>query len=177
MEKDTVNFASLHLETWVNQCRSSLFKPPINNKVIWKDREFIVMLVGGPNEREDYHINEGEEFFYQIEGNITLRLMKKTGPFDLQIKQGDIFLLPPRVPHSPKRPARSIGMVVERKRREGEKDGFVWYCAECHHPLYSKKIFLDDIETDLPKVFEAFYRNKAHHVCKKCGSLFKKTHS
>ncbi len=132
------------------------------------------MAVGGPNKRKDYHINEGVEFFYQIEGDMIPRVMKKTGPLDLSIKEGDIFLLPPLVPHSPQRPDQSIGIVIERKRRKGEKDGFAWYCSHCHYPLYSEKIVLNNIETDLPKVFKRFNENKAYHTCKKCGSIDQK---
>ena len=171
-----MELTSLNLKNWVNQKRPFL-KPPINNKMIWKDREFIVMIVGGPNQREDYHINEGEEFFYQIEGDIVLRIMQDESPCDLPIKEGEIFLLPPSIPHSPQRPAKSIGMVIERKRREGEKDGFAWYCLKCHHPLYLKHIELKNIEKDLPLVFEGFYKHKSHHVCKKCGTLYQKRES
>ena len=95
------------------------------------DREFIVMVIGGPNARTDYHVNQGEEFFYQVEGNIVLKVIDDGKPVDIPIKEGEIFLLPGGVPHSPQRPAGSIGLVVERRRKPGELDAFHWYCQGC----------------------------------------------
>ena len=159
----------LNLTQWIHNNEINL-KPPVNNKVIWKNREFIVMAIGGPNERKDYHMNEGEEFFYQLKGDIILRIMGEKGPYDLPIKEGEIFLLPPLIPHSPQRPSQSLGLVIERKRREKEKDGFLWYCKKCHNKLYEEFITLRNIEKDLPKVFENFYSNTSHHTCKKCNA-------
>lgn len=165
--------SSLNLKKWIDENRT-LLKPPVNNKVIWKNRELIVMMVGGPNHREDFHINEGEEFFYQLKGQMTLRIMEPSGWRDIAIKEEEVFLLPPMIPHSPRRPAHSIGMVVERKRREGEKDGFIWYCDKCHTPLYQESLILKNIETQLPEIFSNFYNHPEYHACKKCGYVHHK---
>ncbi len=108
-------YSPIRLQNWIEEHRH-LLKPPVGNKLIWEDREFIVMAVGGPNRRTDFHVNEGEEFFYQIEGDITLQIMREGKPFNIAIGQGEIYLLPRKVPHSPQRPANTVGLVVERKR-------------------------------------------------------------
>src|SRR5439155_18036645 len=106
-----------NLKAWIDENRS-LLKPPVGNKMVWKDSEIQVMIVGGPNRRKDYHVDPGEEFFYQIEGDMTLRIMDEGKPRDIPIREGEIFLLPPRVPHSPQRGANTVGMVIERQREE-----------------------------------------------------------
>lgn len=161
---------AFNFKSWINKHRH-LLKPPVGNQVVWKDTEFIIMVVGGPNARKDYHFNEGEEFFYQLEGNITLKLMENGKPRDVKIKQGDIFLLPPRTPHSPQRPAKTVGLVVERKRKAGELDGFMWFCEKCHAKMYEEFMPLSDIVAQLPQVFDRYYGNLANCTCKNCGSV------
>ena len=137
--------------------------------MIWRDHEFICMVVGGPNSRTDYHINQGEEFFHQIEGDMVLKIIEQNVPVDISIREGDIFLLPPGVPHSPRRPAGSVGLVIERERRLGEKDSFLWLCESCGHKLYEESIELKNIEIDLPPVFNRFYSDVKNTSCQKCG--------
>ena len=144
-------------------------KPPVNNKVVYQDTEFIVMVVGGPNARKDYHFNESEEFFYQLEGDIMVKIQDEGKAVEHQIKEGDIFLLPPRVPHSPIRGANTIGLVMERKRRENEKDGLLWFCEKCNNKLYEEYFKLTNIMTQFQEVFDRFYGSKENRTCKKCG--------
>jgi 3-hydroxyanthranilate 3,4-dioxygenase len=127
-------------------------------------------VVGGPNARTDFHVDEGEEFFYQLEGDITLRVMEDGKRRDIPIRAGDIFLLPPRVPHSPQRPPGTVGLVIERKRTAQELDGFVWYCEKCGNKLYEEFFHLDNIVTQLPPVFDRFYSSEANLTCKSCGT-------
>ena len=129
----------LNFNNWIDEHRH-LLKPPVGNQVVYKDTEFIIMVVGGPNIRKDYHINKGEEFFYHLEGDILLRIREKGKPKDISINEGEIFLLPPNLPHSPQRFENTIGLVVERKRHADELDSFQWYCDECHAVLYNKSI-------------------------------------
>lgn len=159
---------TLNFKKWIDEHRH-LLKPPVGNQQIWQDREFMVTVVGGPNSRTDYHVNEGEEFFYQLEGNIVLKVYDEGKFSDLHINEGEIFLLPPNVPHSPQRPAGTVGLVIERKRREGELDGFIWYCPHCQIEMHKEFIPLQDIVKDLPPVFERFYGNSERSTCKKCG--------
>jgi 3-hydroxyanthranilate 3,4-dioxygenase len=158
----------LNFKKWIEEHRH-LLKPPVGNQLVWQDRDFIVMVVGGPNSRTDFHIDESEEFFYQVEGDITLRVMEDGKPQDIPIREGEIFLLPPRVPHSPQRSAGTVGLVIERKRREGELDGFVWFCPQCNHKLYDEFLQVTNIVTQLPPIFERFYGNPEHCTCKQCG--------
>jgi 3-hydroxyanthranilate 3,4-dioxygenase len=163
------HLAPINFKQWIDDHRT-LLKPPVGNQQVWEDTEFIVTVVGGPNARTDYHIDEGEEFFYQLEGDIVLRVMEDGKRRDLPIRAGDIFLLPPLVPHSPQRPAGTVGLVIERKRTPAELDGFVWYCEKCGEKLYEEFFHLSNIVTQLPPVFERFYANEANVTCKRCGT-------
>lgn len=161
-------FQTINFKKWIDENRQYL-KPPVGNKLVWKDRDFIVMVIGGPNTRTDYHINGGEEFFYQLEGDMTLKVIDEGKPVDLSIKEGEIFLLPPSVPHSPRRPAGTIGLVIERQRLEGELDGLSWYCESCGEKLYEEKFQLVNIETQFNAVFDRFYDTAEYSTCKACG--------
>lgn len=157
-----------NFKKWIDENRH-LLKPPVNNKVVYKDTEFIVMVVGGPNSRKDYHFNESEEFFYQLEGDVTVQIQENGKAVDVPIKEGDIFLLPPKVPHNPKRPVNTIGLVMERRRREGEKDGLMWFCEKCNAKLYEEYFALTDITSQFQSVFSKFYNSKDLRTCKSCG--------
>lgn len=159
----------IDLKAWIEEHRH-LLKPPVGNKCI-HDSDFIVMIVGGPNARTDFHYDEGPEFFHQLEGEMTLRVQEDGKVRDIPIRAGEIFLLPPRVPHSPQRSAGGIGLVIERRRLPHEKDGLMWYCQQCNHLLYEEYFPLANIETDLPPVFERFYRSPQHRTCPACGSV------
>ena len=159
---------------WIKENRH-LLKPPVGNQVVYSDNDdFIVMVVGGPNSRKDFHYNETEEFFYQLEGDITLRIMEDDKPVDIPIKEGEIFLLPRRVPHSPQRPANTVGLVMEIKRNHGEKDGFMWFCDNCSSKLYEEYFELTDIVTQLPPIMNKFYSSTDLHTCKSCGTIMRK---
>lgn len=163
-----------NFKKWIDDNRH-LLKPPVGNKQVYLDNEdFIVMVVGGPNSRKDYHYNEGEEFFYQIEGDIVLKIIEDGKPVDVQIKEGEIFLLPPKVPHSPRRPANTIGLVIERYRKEGERDGFIWHCENCGEKLYEEYADVTDIVNQLPPIMERFWSNPEHTTCKNCGTVMQK---
>ena len=155
---------------WIDRHRERL-RPPVGNQQVFEDSGFIVMVVGGPNARDDYHIDEGEEFFYQLEGDMVLRTIQDGQRVDLPIREGEILLLPPRVPHSPQRSANSVGLVVERARRPDELDGFQWYCDQCDHLLHEETLHVSDIVAQLPPVFERFYGNPAHRTCPRCGTV------
>jgi 3-hydroxyanthranilate 3,4-dioxygenase len=159
-----------NLRRWIDDNRH-LLKPPVGNKQVYTDSEFIVMVVGGPNSRKDFHVDPGEEFFYQLEGAITLATMQDGRRVDLEIREGDIFLLPPNMPHSPRRPADTVGLVIERVRRAGERDGFQWYCESCHTKLYEEFVEITNIETQLPPIFERFFGDPAHLTCPRCGTV------
>jgi 3-hydroxyanthranilate 3,4-dioxygenase len=161
-------------KSWINENRH-LLKPPVGNQVVYADnRDFIVMVVGGPNNRKDYHFNETEEFFYQLEGDITLRIIEDGEVVEMPICEGEIFLLPPKVPHSPQRPANTVGLVMEIKRNHGEKDGFMWFCDNCHEKLYEEYFYLTDIVKQLPPIMEKFYSSTENRTCNNCGSIMEK---
>lgn len=163
-----------NFQKWIDEHRH-LLKPPIGNQQVYKGNDdFIIMVVGGPNTRKDFHYNEGEEFFYQLEGEITLKVVEGGKPVDLKIKAGEIFLLPPRTPHSPRRPANSIGLVIERNRKPGEIDGFLWYCEKCGNKLYEEYAQITDIVKQLPPIMESFYSSEERRTCKACGTVMEK---
>lgn len=165
------SLSPLNFKKWIEENRE-LLKPPVGNKMVWEDRDFIVMVVGGPNTRDDFHYNEGEEFFYQVEGDINLRILNSQGKFeDIPIKEGEIFLLPARVPHSPQRAANTVGLVIERRRRSEERDGLSWYCRQCSSKLYETFFHLQNIEVQLKEAFDIYYGNTDNYTCNNCGAI------
>lgn len=136
---------------------------------MYPEGDAIVMVVGGPNARKDFHINETPEFFYQIEGDVEVEIYQDGKRKAIPIREGDVFLLPANVPHSPKRPANTIGLVLEQKREASQKDGFLWICDKCDAELYRHHEHIFDIVAQLPKIFDAFYNDADKTTCKSCG--------
>lgn len=160
-----------NFKKWIDEHRH-LLKPPVMNQVVYKGNDdFIIMVVGGPNKRKDFHYNETEEFFYQLEGDMLLKIVEDGKIVDIPIKEGEIFLLPAGTPHSPRRFENTVGLVVEVTRPKDVQDGFQWYCENCGNKLYEEKMRVDDIVKDLPGVMEKFYANEDLRTCKKCGSV------
>lgn len=158
----------LNFKKWIDEHRH-LLKPPVGNKVVWQDGDYIVMVVGGPNSRKDYHYNETPEFFYQVEGDMVLKIINDGKPEDVHINEGEIYLLPPKVPHSPQRVANTVGLVIEYPRSEGMQDALEWYCENCNSLLYREEFALDNIETDMPVIFDRYYNDIDKRTCSKCG--------
>ena len=161
---------AFNFRRWIDENRHVL-KPPVANKRVFRDSEFIIMVVGGPNARKDYHVDPAEEFFYQLEGDIVLKTIQDGRAVDVPIREGEILLLPPRVPHSPQRMPDSIGLVIERKRLAHEQDGLMWFCERCNHKLYEEYFHLNNVETDFQVVFEHFYRSLPARTCASCGHV------
>ncbi|MBT8295814.1 MAG: 3-hydroxyanthranilate 3,4-dioxygenase [Gramella sp.] len=161
-----------NLNKWIEQNRDSL-KPPVGNRNLYKESgDYIVMVVAGPNARKDYHYNETEELFYQLEGNIKVHVQEEGKKSTMHLGPGDMYLHPAKVPHSPERGENSIGLVIERKRiGEVGKDGLLWYCDNCNHKLYEVYFPLQDIETDFLQHFRHFYNNKDLRTCNNCGEV------
>lgn len=160
----------MNFKAWLEDNRDQL-KPPVGNVQLYKDSEFIVMVVGGPNARTDYHIDAGEELFYMVEGDMTLKVVDDGVMKDIVIREGEMFRLPPNVPHSPQRTENSVGIVIERVRRDGELDGLRWYCPDCEIPIWETFFELVDIETQFPPVFADFYADPEKHTCSQCGHV------
>ena len=160
----------INFRAWIDENRH-LLKPPVGNQVVYRDTEFIIMVVGGPNARSDFHINQTEEFFYMLEGDMILSVVDKGVIRDLPIREGEIFLLPPNVPHNPRRKANTVGLVIERQRREGEVDGLRWYCDQCQNVLHETFFPLTDIVLQLKEAIEHFYATDALRTCSQCGHV------
>ncbi len=162
---------AFNFKKWIDENRH-LLKPPVGNQIVYSDTDdFIVMVVGGPNSRKDYHLNEGEEFFYQIEGDIIVKIIEDGKPVDIPIKEGEIFLLPSRVPHSPQRGANTVGLVMEVIRESQEQDGFLWYCESCGNKLYEEYAHITDLVKQLPPIMNKFYSSLDLRTCTQCGTV------
>lgn len=160
-----------NLQHWIDEHRHEL-KPPVGNRNLYKDAgDYIVMIVAGPNARKDYHFNETEELFYQLEGDINVRIQEDGKAVDIPIKAGEMFLLPGNTPHSPSRCEGSIGLVIECKRTASEKDGLLWFCEKCNNKLHETYFPLDNIEKDFLPRFKEFYTSIDLRTCKKCGHV------
>jgi 3-hydroxyanthranilate 3,4-dioxygenase len=160
-----------NLKQWIDENRHIL-KPPVGNKNLYTEAgDYIVMIVGGPNARKDYHYNETEELFYQLEGDITVRIQEDGKAVDIPIKEGEMFLLPGKVPHSPMRSEGSVGLVIERIREPQHKDGLLWFCDNCNHKLHETYFHLDNIEKDFLPRFKEFYGSEEMRTCDNCGTV------
>ena len=161
---------AFNLMGWIDQHRAEL-RPPVCNQQVFEEDDFIVMIVGGPNSRSDFHVDEGPELFLQIEGDMVLQVIDAGRREDIRIQEGEMLLLPPRVPHSPQRFADTVGLVIERKRLDHELDGFLWFCDNCDNKLYEEYVFVDDIVAQLPPIFERFYGSDKNRRCDNCGTV------
>jgi 3-hydroxyanthranilate 3,4-dioxygenase len=162
---------AFNLQKWIDE-HKHLLKPPVGNQQIWKDADLMVTIVGGHNKRTDYNDDPVEEFFYQLKGDMVLKLYDGKEFYDVPIREGDIFLLPPHVRHSPQRPMEgSIGLVIEPTRPEGLLDAVEWYCFECTELVHRAEVDLESIVDDLPPIYKAFYADEKLRTCPKCGTV------
>ena len=160
-----------NFQKWVEENRAML-KPPVGNKMLFTDSGLIAMVVGGPNSRVDFHDDPAEEFFYQIKGDMILKIADRGKIYDLPIREGDVFMLPPHTRHSPQRPVPgSVGLVVEGARRPGDRDGFEWYCFSCATRVHRVEVEVKNIVTDLPPLYDAFYADIKARTCPNCGVI------
>ena len=166
----TARLQAFNFQSWIEK-NQHLLKPPVSNKKIFEDADMTVQVIGGPNERTDFHVDPVEEFFYQLKGDMVLKVVEGGQIYDVPIRQGEVFMLPARVPHSPQRPQEgSIGLVVEAARPNA-LDGFEWYCFECGAQVHRVEVKVENVVRDLPPVYEAFYADAAARKCKKCGTI------
>ena len=167
-------FKAFNFERWIDD-NKHLLQPPVGNKMLHEETGMIVMVVGGPNTRVDFHDDPVEEWFFQYRGNMVLKIAEAGRIYDVPIRQGEVFLLPPHAVHAPQRPQDgSVGLVVEAPRVAGMKDGFEWYCFDCQARVHRAEVTLTDpsgIVTELPKVYDAFHADEALRTCAACGAL------
>ncbi|MFT3810146.1 MAG: 3-hydroxyanthranilate 3,4-dioxygenase [Micropepsaceae bacterium] len=162
---------AFNFQKWIED-NKHLLKPPVGNQQVFKDAGLMVTVVGGPNQRADFHDDPVEEFFYQLKGDMVLKVVDNGEHYDIPIREGDVFLLPPHVRHSPQRPQEgSIGLVIEPERPEGALDAIEWYCFGCKALVHRAEIDLESIVDDLPPIYTAFYDDIAARTCPQCGEL------
>lgn len=162
---------AFNLNGWIDDHRDML-KPPVGAKQVWDDSgDYVIIVVGGPNDRPDFHINQTEEFFHQLEGDMILKIKDDDGIYDVPIREGEVFLLPANTCHSPRRPANTIGMVVERKRDTDHIDTVVWFCDNCEAELHRETMHVTDLAGQLKPLIEAFYASEEQRTCDACGSV------
>jgi 3-hydroxyanthranilate 3,4-dioxygenase len=156
---------------WVKD-NGHLLKPPVNNKMMYSGKDFIVQVVGGPNQRTDFHVDPYEEWFFQIRGNMHVDIVDDGTLTTVHIREGEVWLLPGNVPHSPQRPeADSVGLVLERIREEGTLEKFQWYCPNCGGLVHEVELQVRSLVDDLPPVFATFYADENARTCPHCGTL------
>ena len=163
--------SAFNLGKWIED-NKDLLKPPVNNKVIWEDSEFIAMILGGPNRRRDFHVDPSDEFFYQIKGDCYVECITGEGKREVvTVREGDVFMLPAMVPHSPHRIADTYGLVIEKKREQGELEDFVWFCEQCNCEMHRVTVQLTDIETQVKGAIHSFNSNEEIRTCNNCGHV------
>jgi len=159
----------ININQWIETNRH-LLRPPVGNKVVYQDGEFVIMVVGGPNARKDFHVDPAEEFFYQLEGDIKVRVREGERIVDHIVREGETFFIPANVPHSPQRPPNTLGVVVERRRPPGEKEHVIFYCENCGALVEDIHFDCADIVQHFSQAMLDFWNNDARRTCKKCGT-------
>ena len=160
-----------NFHAWIDT-HAHLLKPPVGHKLVFEDAGMIVQVVGGPNQRVDFHDDPVEEFFYQLKGDMILKVIVDGAIEDVRIREGDVFMLPAHVRHSPQRPVPgSVGLVVEGTRAADARDGFEWYCFSCGGLVHRIEVAVKNIVTDLPPLYTAFYADEAARTCPHCGTV------
>jgi len=161
--------SAFNFSRWIDE-HAHLLKPPVGNQMEFREaNDLIVQVVGGPNARTDYHDDPYEEFFYQLRGNMVLKVVEDGTPRDIPIREGEILLIPGHLRHSPQREAESVGLVVERVRPRDVNDAFEWYCPKCWAVVHRLEVNVQNIVKDLPPLFEQFYSSSRR--CPKCGNI------
>jgi len=154
---------------WIEENREA-FQPPVGNKVVWEDSQYTAMVIRGPNARRDFHIDPSDEIFYQLKGDIVVEHLDREGKRESSVVgEGEIFLLPAMVPHSPHRPADSWGLVIEIKRRSDQTESLLWLCERCDAPLHEVTMHVADIETELKAAIQSFDASAELRTCGSCG--------
>lgn len=160
----------INFTKWIENNKDKL-QPPVNNYLLHKGDDTIVMIVGGPNKRTDYHVNETEEWFHQVKGAMLLKVVENGVFKDIHINEGDMFLLPANIPHNPVRYADTIGIVIERVRLSHHIDKLRWYCDKCQSIVYEESFHCTDLGTQLKPIINKFAANQELRTCKKCGHI------
>jgi 3-hydroxyanthranilate 3,4-dioxygenase len=169
--RGTCRLEALNFEKWIEEHRQQL-QPPVGNQQIWPDADLMVTVVGGPNQRTDFHDDPVDEFLYQLKDDIVLKLIDNGARYDVKVKEGEIFRIPPHVRHSPQRPVPgSVGLVVEPQRPDRLLDGFEWYCFNCGHLVHRSEVDLVSIVRDIPPIYEKFYASPEQRKCPNCGTM------
>lgn len=167
----------LNLTKWIKQNARHL-KPPVSNKELFTGSDDVILFVsGGPNTRNDFHVNPTQELFYQLKGDIAVRIRPLDGskPREVIVKEGELFLLPRWVPHRPQRPKGTVGLIVEFPRPEGQLDGLQWYCPECDHLVHDARFRLRKIDEDLAVIMHDFWDGPTdRRTCKQCGHVIER---
>lgn len=166
-------FDTYSLKKWVEENRDDLDRPLMNHKRVWNE-DFIVMLFNGrtPQERSDFHINTSPEFFYQIEGEMFCRLIVDGEAQDHIVKEGEMFYIPPHVPHLNRRGDGSIGLVIHQKRAPEALDTMVWYCNSCSTELHRYSYRYTELRENLKTHIRMFLGDEDLRTCKNCGDVF-----
>ncbi len=163
----------VNIAKWVEEHRGEL-KPPVGNKYLYDGEDFFVMVIGGPNARNDFHVTASEEYFHQVKGDIVVRIREGDRITDYDVREGETFFIPPNVPHSPQRGPDTIGVVVERVRPAGETEHMVFYCENCGELVYDKEFDCKDIVEHFRDAMEEFWADPELSTCGKCGTRVEK---
>lgn len=163
----------INLMKWIEQHKAG-FMPPVSNQYLYDGEDFFVMIIGGPNARNDFHMTSSEEFFHQLKGDIVVRIVEDGKVKDVPVREGETFFVPGGVPHSPTRPPGTLGLVVERRRPPGETEHLQWYCDQCHALVEDLEFDCKDIVDHFKQAMEDFWADGKRNVCKKCGTKITK---
>jgi 3-hydroxyanthranilate 3,4-dioxygenase len=160
---------AVHLKNWIEANRGQM-KPPVGNKYLFSGQDFFVMIIAGPNARNDFHMTDSEEFFLQLKGDVCVRVRDAHGMRDIPLREGEALFIPGGVPHQPRRGPDTLGLVVERRRPPTETEHLMFYCEKCGALVYDKEFRCADIVQHFRKAMEEFWATPSLCTCKQCGT-------
>ena len=167
------DMSPIHLMSWIAQNHDA-FQPPVANKEVFPESEFIYQIIRGPNARNDFHIDPGDEIFCQLTGDIVVQYIDGEGKRrDAPVREGEVMLCRAGTPHCPIRPAGTWGLVIERKRRPDELDRLAWFCERCEAKLHEVSFSCQNIEVELRAAIETFNASEVLRTCGTCGAVLR----
>jgi 3-hydroxyanthranilate 3,4-dioxygenase len=143
------------------------------NSILWQEADSLAFVARGREYRSEFHVDPSDEIMYMVKGDMALHHITPDGKRQVtMLRQGEIMHCPAGTPHSPRFAPDSLVLVIERKRKAGEKDRFLWFCEACDAKLFETERHVADYREDpVSRAYEEFYGSEQHRTCKACGHV------
>ena len=157
----------------LGQIINGINRGPTPVRILWQEEESLAFVARGRKHRSEFHIDPSDEVMYMLKGDMELHYVTAEGERKVAvIREGEIIHCPAGIPHSPRFSPDAFVLVLERKRRTGEQDRFLWFCEQCDGPLYETSRRVSDYHEDpVSRAYEEFYSVEGRRTCSRCGHV------